>query len=196
MNNKRISWLVFFVLTFLLINSLFLVDQTLADDNRNDTVLWEAEIRIDDDLSNAEDFVIMGEATDANDGPPADSHDAPKSPTPPSPYVYGYFDDGLPYPNNLLTSDFRHYCDGIEKEWDLSVRWDLLSYPSFVNISWAITNFNPSPYYSIFLRDSGGVILVDMLSVEFYTFTVTSFGSTNFLISCENASCPEEGELL
>jgi hypothetical protein len=94
------------------------------------TLAWEATINFADGSLKAADFVMMGEATDANDGPPADSYDAPKSPTPPSPYVYAYFDDGLAYPNNKLTSDYRHFCDGISKTWDLTLQWDLISYPN------------------------------------------------------------------
>ncbi len=156
---------------------------------------WEAMINFNDGAMKAADFVMMGEATDANDGPPADGYDAPKSPTPPSPYVYAYFDDGLAYPNNKLTSDYRHFCDGIAKTWDLTLQWDLISYPETIDFTWLTSDFSaPCPYGSVFLRDSGGAILVNMSAVGIYTFSVTASGSTTFTITCENVTCPIEGE--
>jgi len=188
-------WIVLLVLPLLFIANMFLIMPSSANDPvfRNDSIFWNAQIKVSD-ISRAADFVVMGEATNANDGPPADILDAPKSPMPPTPYVFAYFDDGLAYPYNKLTSDYRHYCDGVEKQWNLSLFWDLLSYPATIDFTWSSSDFIPSPYGSVYLRDSAGSILADMLAVEIYSFSVSSMGSQNFLITCENASCPIEGE--
>ena len=68
------------------------------------------------------DWVVFGEAPDANDGPPADSYDTPKPPAPMPSYVRAWFNNGLPDPYTKLCKDYRHY-PGIDKTWDLYVQW-------------------------------------------------------------------------
>ncbi len=160
----------------------------------NRTVAWEAYIDLIDGSMQAADFIVMGEATDANDGPPVDSYDVPKHPPPPSLYVYAFFDDGLAYPYNRLFYDYRHYFDGVEKQWNLTVQWDLISYPETIEFSWSIGDLTPGPYESIFLRDNMGIIVADMLAIETYTLTVTANGMETFTITCENVTPPLLGE--
>ncbi len=154
-------------------------------------VSWEATINFENGSMNAADFVMMGEATDANDGPPADGYDAPKSPTPPTPYIHAYFDDGLSYPNGKLTSDYRHFCDGIEKQWNLTIQWDLLSYPENIILNWEDSDLNLCPYNNLFLRDESGKILGDMRAEVSYTFLVSTMGVKQLIITAENVSCDD-----
>jgi hypothetical protein len=182
LENKKNNFISLFIILMLISTSLSLVFCVSGEG-----VDWEAQITIND--TPPSDFVIFGEASTARDGPPSDNYDTPKSPMPPSPYVYAYFDDGLEYPNNRLTSDYRHFCDAVEKQWNLTLQWDLLSYPASINLTWSISDLSSSPYDSIYLRNGEGIILADMLSVELYAFTVSSMSTQHFLITCENATC-------
>ena len=62
----------------------------------NNRILFSASIQWDvlltlNPTSGSGDTVIFGEASDANDGPPADIYDTPHAPAPPMPYIYAYF---------------------------------------------------------------------------------------------------------
>ena len=161
-------------------------------------VVWSAHLDINDGtFAKGADWVLMGEATDATDGPPADGRDAPHSPFPPAPYLQSYFDDGMSAPYSKLYEDWRHYCDGVNKQWTLSVAVDTVG--SQFNITWNPSDFAPSEYGLVNLRDfSTNAILAVMYGpgqVSSYTETVTMDpGNYKYSITCENAVCPVLGD--
>jgi hypothetical protein len=154
------------------------------------TYEWSIVIYIKNDEN--EYFVIMGESTNAEDGTQADAYDAPHSPFPPPPYLQAYFDDGLSAPYNQLSQDWRHYCDGIDKTWNLTVAVNGLG--SQFELSWESADFVTSEYGSFYLRDAtNGLILADMLLTSNYVETITMDpGYYNYHITCENASCEDD----
>jgi len=116
------------------------------------------------------DTAIFGEKPDASDG--QDIYDIPKPGIPPHPYIYAYFDAGLPEPYNRLWEDYRHLPHE-EMTWDLYVRSNT-GLPSFgttnVEISWDTTMVSASEYDHVELYDaSGTVLLADMKSQNSYT---------------------------
>jgi len=82
---------------------------------------WDATINFDEPGGES-DYLIFGEADDANDGPPHDDYDMPKPPSPPPPYIHSWFDDGLGDPYTQLLKDCRQYPD-THKIWNLSIQW-------------------------------------------------------------------------
>jgi hypothetical protein len=160
------------------------------------SIAWEATITFTNGVVISSDYVFMGEAPESGNGPPADIHDSIKSPAPPAPYVYAYFNDNLgAAPYNKLTGDYRHYCDGVDKQWNLTIMHDFgLDYPNSVDFTWSSSDFATSPYGNVYLRDNGGTIVADMLAVETYSEPVTAIGTLAYTITCENAVCPVDGE--
>jgi hypothetical protein len=97
------------------------------------------------------DYVVFGEAVDANDGEPPDIHDAPKPPSPMQPYLRAWFDDNLSAPYGKLWEDFRRY-PGTEKTWELYVIWKCsISNLTNITISWDIGRFTGCEYNSVVL---------------------------------------------
>ena len=141
-------------------------------------VEWEATINFDETMG-ATDWVIFGEATDANDGPPADSYDAQKPPPSPTPYVRAWLDDNLPAPLSELSKDYRSYPD-TDKIWNLTVQWFPSDYstPSDISISWDIPDISQSEYDSVTFDG------VDMLTQDSYVFTASAIVPYNFQIIC------------
>ncbi|MCJ7698124.1 MAG: hypothetical protein MUO73_07335, partial [Thermoplasmata archaeon] len=99
-------------------------------------ISWESTLYYNE-TSGKTDYIVLGEAADANDGPPADSYDVAKPPTPMAPYVRAYFRDNLPSPYNSLWKDYRKYPDSA-KVWNLSVKWEPEDgeSPSDITITW------------------------------------------------------------
>ena len=82
----------------------------IANDNASRSITWDVRMDMSGETG-AADYVVFGEAPDANDGPPADAYDEPKPPAPPTPYVRGWFNDYLSSPYNRLWKDYREYPD-------------------------------------------------------------------------------------
>ena len=113
------------------------------------------------------DNTYFGEAPDANDGPPVDSHDTMKVPPPPPTYLRAWFNDSLPTRYKNLWGDYREYPD-TSKVWNLSVQWypdDYVS-PTTVTIIWSTTNVSLSEYDKVILCDKNGVVLVPDMSTN------------------------------
>jgi len=147
-------------------------------------------------LNYADDYILFGEATDANDGPPPDSYDEPKPPSPPTPYIRAWFNDSLNEPYNFLWKDYRHYPDNI-KQWNLSVQWVPSDYvtPTTVTISWSTSEVVDSEYNIVKLCDSGGVQLKNMLTENSYSFTCPAVTPQIFYIICQADNiAPEKPE--
>jgi VCBS repeat-containing protein len=116
-------------------------------------------------------YVIFGEATDANDGPPADSYDRGLPPPPPQdPYIRSWFNDDLPVPYNELWHDYRHYnTSNVHKQWNMTVEWaNGTGGGTDMTMSWNTTEFTGCEYISVILMRKGQLnatwyIVADML---------------------------------
>ena len=155
-------------------------------------VEWEATLQFYEPggtypCDSAYDTVTFGEVDLANDGPPWDIYDVPR--TPPNPnlpsFIFAYFDDGLSSsaPYRYLMKDYRQYPD-IEKVWDLWVLWYWYS-PRSITISWVHSEIVSSGYSSVVLYDADtSVQVADMLDVTSYTFNCPALTLRHFQIIC------------
>jgi len=129
------------------------------------------------------DYLVFGEADDANDGPLTDSYDEPKPPAPMPPYLRAWLDDSLSPPYDSLWEDYREYPD-VYKVWNLYVQWESSSSsPTSIITSWDIDEFDDCEYNSIVLRrydpfDAEWDFAVDMLIENDYTYTPRYFASS------------------
>jgi VCBS repeat-containing protein len=137
--------------------------------------IWEVTLHFNE-TSGKNDYVIIGEATDATDGPPHDDYDIPMPPNPPfPPYISAWLDDGLSYPYNKLIRDFRYYPD-INKTWNLTVKWvNDSDIGTNITIYWDIAEFNPCEYVSVVLMRKNQLTeewfnVTDMLNENSYTY--------------------------
>lgn len=126
------------------------------------------------------DYVVFGEATDANDGPPPDDHDMIKPPPPMQPYLRAWFEDGLDIPYDKLGEDYRRFPD-TEKTWDLYVRWRSTNLSiTFIAISWDLDEFEGHEYDSIILNRYNSTndewdFATNMLTEDEYEYTPQLF---------------------
>jgi len=158
-------------------------------------VIWNATLSFIEPNS-ANDNVIFGEATDANDGPPPDIYDQPKPPAPPEPYIRAWFNDNLTEPYNLLWIDYRHNPD-TSKQWNLSVQWVPSDYvtPTTVTISWSSGEVDDSEYNIVKFCDSSGSQLKNMLTESNYSFNCPAMEPQIFYIICQaDNTAPEKPE--
>ena len=138
-------------------------------------VEWDVTLNFDE-TGGKKDSVVFGEAPDANDGPPADSYDAPKVPEPMQPYIRAWFDDNLPEPYNKSSEDYRRYPD-TDKTWELYVIWKCsISNLTDITISWNIDGFTSCEYNSVVLWrydpfDMKWDFAADMLVSNNYVYT-------------------------
>ena len=152
---------------------------------------WDATINFDEPGGES-DYLIFGEADDANDGPPHDDYDMPKPPSPPyPPYIRSWFDDGLGDPYIQLLKDYRHYPD-TQKIWNLSIQWNPSDYvtPTTITISWDPNDIDNSEYNTVFLCDNAGSPITDMLVNNNYEFTCPASTPQNFKIICGSNQDP------
>ena len=147
-------------------------------------ITWDVRVNFSETGGKA-DFVYIGEATDARDGPPADSYDTTKPPAPPTPYIYTSLSDNLPAPYDILSKDYRYY-PGIHKIWNLTVQWMPKSpYPSTtVTIFWSRAKINTSEYDTVILLNGAGVQVANMRTTGSYSFTCPPFAPQAFQINC------------
>ena len=166
--------------------------QDAINDTNND-IEWSVTLNFNE-TDGKTDYVVFGEAPDANDGPPVDSYDEPKPPAPPMPpYVRTWFDDNLAEPYNLLFKDYRKYPDTY-KVWNLSIQWVPYDYvtSTYLTISWNIDEVDNSEYTSVILYDDGGNPLNDMLTQNSYSFTCPAMTPQNFNIICKDLNNPPD----
>jgi len=168
-----------------------------------DSAEWKVKLTFTE-TSGKSDYITFGEATDAYDGPPADSYDTPKSPPPPSaPYIWVWFDDGLPGPYTTLWADYRKYSD-TSKTWNLNVTWtpsDSTS-PTDVTITWSTFEVISSEYASVVLYDyNNSVAVAEMTSNSTYSYNALAMTPYHFQVIATNNPpdnpsnpSPEDGE--
>ena len=156
------------------------------------SIIWSCTLNINES-GGKQDTVIFGEASDATDGPPADSYDIVKPPTPMPPYVKAALNDNLPLPYDNLWMDYRQYPDS-SKIWNLTVQWMPSGGSSSTNItlSWLPSELDESEYTSVHLCTDTGDILKNMLIENIYTFNCPAYLPQNFKIRCERTNAPPE----
>jgi len=131
------------------------------------------------------DYVIFGEAPDASDG--VDIYDAPNPPGGIPPFLDTYITTSFPWPHNKLLQEIKEYPDTY-KEWNFTVWWT--GSDTTVTVSWYTSEVSDSEYDSVFLCNSVGVPLVDMLSNNNYTFFCPGSNTVSFKIICSSNQPP------
>ena len=185
------------VVTLLLPFVLFLPAIGDATDDRE----WYITLNFKE-TSGATDYLIFGEAPDANDGPPADGYDTPKPPAPMPPYIRAWLDDDLPEPYNTLLKDYRSLSNGY-KIWNLTIQWvpsDCLSSTS-ITISWSNSKITTIGYDSVLLYDNSKVV-ANMKTEDIYIYESQAMVPHHFQIICSiesvepsiNSSLPPQTE--
>ncbi|UCF13381.1 MAG: hypothetical protein JSW06_03755, partial [Thermoplasmatales archaeon] len=163
----------------------------------NRAIEWDVQLNFAESGGKT-NWVIFGEAPDANDGPPPDNYDTPWPPGQPQPpYILPWFDDGLPPPYQSLWSDYRRYPD-INKIWNLTVQWvpiDSVT-PTNITISWNTNDINNSEYGSIHLYDGTGTTFLRNMSIQNnYTFHCPAWVPQNFRIICIVNQAPNVSDI-
>jgi hypothetical protein len=159
---------------------------------KGNSIVWSVSLNVTE-TSEASDYVEFGEVSDAIDGPPVDSYDVLKPPTPIQPYLRMYLNDNLPSPYDTLWKDFRHY-PGISKIWNLSVQWVPQGYTSstIVILSWDPNDYENCEYSLVTLCTETGTTLQNMLLNNSYSFTCPAMIPQNFKIICTRTNNPPE----
>ncbi len=153
-------------------------------------ISWECMIYCNE-TSGSIDSVTIGEAPDANDGPPADSYDVAKPPTPITPYVRAYLKDNLPTPYSSLWEDYRQYPDSY-KVWNLSIQWapEDSESPSDITLTWNPILIDTSEYTTMNLCTNTGTPLKNMRTENTYLFSCPAYVIQNFKIIAQRDNTP------
>ena len=176
----------FIVMMFFCV-SLFSVHTISAQD-----IAWSCRINAYEP-GGSFDYAVIGEASDAVNGPPPDTYDVAKPPSPILPFLRVWLNDSLPEPYNYLWMDYRHY-PGVMTVWNLSIQWVPSdgSSPTIVTLTWNITDLQHSEYSVIQLCTMTGTPLQDMLVSDSYVFSCPANIAQGFTIVAEkNNSAPE-----
>ena len=158
---------------------------TTTQDDRS--IVWDATITFTNPTGQ-NDYVVFGEAPDANDGPPADIYDVAKPPAPMPSYIRAYLKDNLPTPYTNLWRDYRYYSD-TEKTWNLSIQWvpEDGESSSTITITWSPPEIDESEYTTVNFCTDGGTVLKNMLIDTSYSYTAVANVITKFKIICASA---------
>jgi len=147
-------------------------------------ITWDARIDFSE-TNGSTDYVYIGEAPDANDGPPADSYDVAKPPEPMVPYIRAYLKDGMTGPFAYIWKDYRHYPATTTKTWNLYIKWEPenISNSTTLTISWSTTALGLSEYDKIALTYTNGTVIVpNMFITSSYTYTAPPETTKQFRI--------------
>jgi hypothetical protein len=148
-------------------------------------ITWDVTIHCSN-TGGQNDYVIFGEAPDANDGPPPDSYDVVKPPASMPPYIRAWFNDNLPVPYDVLWADYRQYPDSY-KVWNLTVHWmpSSGSAPTTITLLWDTADVISSEYTSVTLCTTDETPLQDMRVNSTYMFSCPAYVPQNFKILCQ-----------
>jgi uncharacterized repeat protein (TIGR02543 family) len=151
-----------------------------------DPITWNAQLTCTN-AGGQRDYVVLGEAPDAHDGPPPDTNDVVKPPAPMPPYIRVWLDDNLPIPYDNLWEDYRFY-PAVSKVWNLTVQWwpSSGSSPTNITMTWDPTEVHDSEYTSVTLCENNETPLQDMLLNGSYMFSCPAYIPQNFKIICSN----------
>jgi hypothetical protein len=147
------------------------------------SITWDTQLNFTEP-GGASDYVVIGEAPDARDGPPADSYDVAKPPAPMAPYIRSYLKDNLPTPYTLLWKDYRQYPD-TQKTFNLTIHWEPEDgeSPTTITIVWSKNKLNASEYDKVVLYNSSGIQVPNMLTTTSFSFTAKA-GDNKFYLNC------------
>ncbi len=175
---------IFFIITIIVAPYGNLIQ---ADDT---SISWECTLYCNE-TSGIIDSATFGEAPDASDGPPADSYDVVKPPTPFPPYIRAYLQDNLPSPYNTIWKDYREYPDTY-KVWNLSVQWVPLDgvSPSDITLTWNPMLNDMSEYTTMNLCTNTGTPLKNMRTENTYIFSCPAYVIQNFKIIAQRDNTP------
>jgi VCBS repeat-containing protein len=182
---KTIALMVaMFLLCTTISSANILTQKNLPARDGSKSIVWDATISFTNPTGQ-NDYVVFGEAPDANDGPPADSYDVAKPPAPMPSYIRAYFKDNLPSPYTNLWRDYRFYPD-TDKTWNLSVQWvpEDEESSSIITFTWIPADIDESEYTTVNLCTDAGVVLKDMFIDTSYTYTSAAYQIQKFKIIC------------
>jgi PKD repeat protein len=151
--------------------------------SNNRAIVWDVTLDFDEP-GGKQDYVVFGEATDGNDGPPEDDYDEPKPPAPFPPTIYTWFDDNLDTPYDVLLKDYRNYSTTNYKQWNLSVQWMSYTGSTDINITWSTDDVDNSEYDTVILYYVDENLEIDMLTNSYYEFTCPAWLPQEFNINC------------
>lgn len=176
---------VFGILLLIIIGATMVSEISTKADN---DVEWELKLEFKEP-GGKYDYVVFGEAIDANDGPPDDSYDEPEPPPPMPPYIRVWFDDNLPIPYDKLPKDYREYPD-VYKVWNLTALWTPLDDNSTtITIYWDNNNITNIEYDSVELYKVGDSDpVLDMLINTEYSFICPANEAQHFQIICQGGT--------
>ena len=147
------------------------------------SIEWDAQLSMIE-TSGKNDYVVFGEAPDANDGGSPDAYDEPKPPNPFPPCIYSWFNDSLGEPYDVLLKDYREFNNTNYKEWNLSVLWMKFTGGTSINISWNPNDIDESEYDAVVLHNTTLSLDIDMLEESYYQSSFTAFQTKKFIIQC------------
>lgn len=180
---KFLLSLILMIVTFILITPLPAAD--------SDDLIWDATLTITE-TSGKTDYIYIGEAPDANDGPPADTYDMPKAPTSPPPYLRLWADDNLNTPYTQLLGDYRTYPDS-SKQWNISILWypqNPTDPPTNVTLTWNVNELSQNEYTNIGLYTTDNILLANMLQTNSFTFSCPIYTPQHYHIKCSGTNTP------
>jgi hypothetical protein len=153
-------------------------------------ISWECSL-YGNETSGKVDYVVFGEAPDANDGSPADGYDVAKPPTPVAPYLRVHLKDNLPAPYTSLWRDYRRYSDS-SKVWNLTIQWVPADEESSTDVilTWDPAKVDASEYSTVSLSTNTGIFLKNMLIDTIYRFSCPALLPQNFKIICTRSNTP------
>ncbi len=169
------------ILLFLLLCTTFstgdmeiLTSKTVIQHSEKD-IVWDATITFSN-TGGQNDYVIFGEAPDANDGPPADSYDVVKPPAPQPPYIRTWLNDNLPVPVRFVMDGLSTLSILLENlEFDCSLDASSGSSPTIITMAWNVAEIDDSEYTSVTLCTSDGTPLQNMLVANSYVFSCPAY---------------------
>ncbi|HVP99900.1 MAG TPA: Ig-like domain-containing protein, partial [Candidatus Thermoplasmatota archaeon] len=177
-----LSFTVILIVPFSDFSSLHYHDSISLVPSQGRGITWDVAIQCSN-TGGQNDYVIFGEAPDANDGPPPDSYDVAKPPPPIPPYVRVWLNDNLPTPYDVLWKDYRSYPDSF-KVWNLTVQWmpSSGSSPTTITLAWNPALVALSEYTSVTLCTTDGTPLQDMRVNSTYIFSCPAYMPQYFRI--------------
>ena len=114
----KIKKVVLLLCIFNLLFNLFPFYYPIIQAETINGIIWDAQITFTPAYPGSGDSLFFGEAPDASDG--QDTYDTPKSPIPPSPYIYSFFNTTFTSPYNTLWKEYKHY-PSVSKTWNFKV---------------------------------------------------------------------------
>jgi len=171
-------------LTFIMIPLIFVITIFASHicNGIEEDIKWEIKLNFVEP-GGEEDYLIIGEADNAIDGPPQDDYDMPKPPPPIDPYIQVWSNDGLSVPYNLLLADYRKFPDN-NKMWNISAIWFAQdNSPTNITITWEIKDLNNFEYDSLKLyRINESQPIADLLLDNGYSTVFNAYDLQQFQI--------------